>query len=70
MEEFPRRLQAEAPGLEPADKEVMRLVWSWHRFPEFDDALWFDDLNLGEMLEWAITPDVIRALGHDPGNTA
>ena len=63
MDAFLKRLKAEAPGLEPADREVMRLVWSWHHFPELDDVLQFEGLNLGEMLEWAVTPGIISALG-------
>ncbi len=60
-EEFIQWRDASIEGAK-ADVDAVRFVTSWHRFPDLHDVLWYRDVNLGEVLEWALTPEVIAIL--------
>ena len=60
--EFDKRLNAKYPGADPIDARALRFVKSWHRYPVFHDALWYRGINLGEMAEYLLLPEVITAL--------
>jgi len=63
--EFLERRDDPAPGLSDADAAAMRFVRSWHRFPALHENVWYRGISLGEVLEWALIPEVIAALAED-----
>ena len=44
------------------DREALRFVKSWHRHPVLYDAIWYRGINLGEVNEFMLLPEVITAL--------
>ena len=50
-----------------ADRETLRFVRSWHRYPPLRDALTYQGVNLGEMLEThllhKVVPVMVRKFG-------
>lgn len=60
--EFDQRKKMPYPDLPALEGEAMRFVKSWHRYPPLHDALWYRGINLGEMDEYDLFPDVLSAL--------
>lgn len=60
--EFEDRKNAPYPDAEPVDAEALRFVKSWHRHPALHEALWYHGVNLGEVDEYMLLPEVITAL--------
>ena len=62
MREFEERKNQEYPDRDPLDEEVLRFVKSWHRHPALHDLLWYRGVNLGEVDEYTLIPEVLTAL--------
>ena len=46
----------------PIDAEALRFTKSWHRYPDIHEAVWYRGINLGEVDEFILLPEVITAL--------
>lgn len=62
MREFEEWRSQEYPGRDPLDAEVLRFVKSWHRHPALHEVLWYRGVNLGEVDEYTLIPEVLTAL--------
>ena len=60
--EFDQRKTMPCLDLPPLEGEAMRFVKSWHRYPPLHDPLWYRGVNLGEMDEYDVFPEVLAAL--------
>lgn len=60
--EFEERKTAPYPGMDPIDAEALRFTKSWHRYPGIHEAIWYRGVNLGEVDEYLLLPEVITAL--------
>ncbi|MBN2307953.1 MAG: hypothetical protein JXR94_03220 [Candidatus Hydrogenedentes bacterium] len=60
--EFQERKEAAYPDADPEDAEALRFVKSWHRYPPLHEALWYRGVNLGEVDEYLLLPEIITAL--------
>ena len=60
--EFEERRDAPYPQADPLDREAMRFVKSWHRYPPLHDALWYRGVNLGEANEYLLFQEVMSIL--------
>ena len=59
--EFEERKTAEYTD-DPIDLEALRFVKSWHRYPPLHEAVWYKGVNLGEVGEYALIPEIITVL--------
>ena len=67
--EFDERKNASYPDADPIDGDTLRFVKSWHRHPALHEALWYHGVNLGEMGEYMLIPEVISTLvEHEKGH--
>jgi hypothetical protein len=60
--EYEERRTGDHRAADDIDREALRFVKSWHRHPDVHDALWYHGVNLGEVDEYMLLPEVIAAL--------
>ncbi|MCP4642446.1 MAG: hypothetical protein GY851_18520 [bacterium] len=47
---------------DPVDNKALQFVKSWHRHPAVHEAVWYKGVNLGEMAEYALIPEMMTVL--------
>lgn len=61
-QEFEDLKRAAFQDTDEIDTEALRFVKSWHRHPALHEAIWYHGVNLGEVDEYMLLPEVIAAL--------
>lgn len=56
-----REVQA-PPDADAIDIQALRFVKNWHQYPGIKEALEYRGVNLGEMNEYLLLPEVITSL--------
>ena len=65
--EYEKRQSDPHQDRSPLDQEALRLVKSWHRHPALHDLLWYKGVNLGEVDEFDLLPEIIAWMAeHTP----
>ncbi len=60
--EYQKRQEATFPGRSELDQEALRFIKSWHRHPALQDLLWYRGINLGEVDEFDMFPEILELL--------
>ena len=60
--EFEERNAAPYADRTPLDAEALRITNAWHRHPAVHESVWHYGVNLGEMSEYLLLPDVVKFL--------
>ncbi|GMW01365.1 MAG: hypothetical protein AMXMBFR84_25020 [Candidatus Hydrogenedentota bacterium] len=56
-------------SMAPVDSEALRIARSWMHDPAIAEAVWFRDINLGEVLEYHLYPEILRRCIHPSRDT-
>ena len=54
--------EGECPAVDPVDAAALHFVKSWHQYPELQEALFYHGVNLGEVNEYLLLPEIITVL--------